>query len=166
MTEKSLSAFLNISLADATKIYNKILQGRPALRRLMRESINQGRLRGFTQNIFGRRCSLEQGFYYKGLNYLVQGTGGDLMRYAMINVDRFIVENRLPVKMLLSVHDEIVVTMPKTLVSEIVPKLSTLMCDNKFLPTMPLTADADVGDNWGRGQQPFKDWCTVNGSAA
>ena len=64
---------------------------------------------------------------------------------------------KLPVKMHLTVHDEIVSSMPKSAVIEIVPKLIKVMTDNKFMPTIPLYCDADIGPSW-KDTVEFKDW--------
>jgi DNA polymerase-1 len=162
----SLAAFLNISRGEAEQIFNKIMHARPALRRLMNESIRQARMRGFTQNVFGRRCDVGQGFAYKALCLKNQGMCGDLMRYSLVQLDDYISLYKLPVKMLLTVHDEIVFSMCKKIVVETVPKLVKVMTDNWMMPTIPLYCDADVGPDWGKGQMPLEEWSKKYAEAA
>ena len=162
----SLAAFLNISRDEAARIFNKIMNARPALRRLMNESIQQARLRGFTQNVFGRRCEVGVNWAYKALCLKNQGMCGDLMRLMLVNLDDYITANKLPVKMLLSVHDEVVFSMSKGAVVETVPKLIKVMTDNWMMPTIPLYCDADVGPDWGKGQMPLEEWSAKYAKAA
>ena len=162
----SLAAFLNIAREAAARIFNKIMNARPALRRLMNDSIQQARLRGFTQNVFGRRCEVGVNWAYKALCLKNQGMCGDLMRYMLVSLDDYITANKLPVKMLLTVHDEVVFSMAKDIVVETVPKLVKVMTNNWMMPTIPLYCDADVGPDWGKGQMPLNEWVVKNAKAA
>ena len=158
MGPHSLSALLGISLEAARAIFEKVFNARPALRQLIRRTTDMARQMGYTQNPFGRRCSIEENFVYKSLNYLVQGTVGDMARNSLVRAFHFIRQNKLPVKMMLTVHDELDSEMPVDLVGDISPKLSKVLCAVQQIPTIPIIADIEVGYDWGKNMLLLKDW--------
>lgn len=119
---------------------------------------------GYTETFYGRRR------YFEGINskipYIkasaermainapIQGTEADIIKLAMIRIDKFIVENGLEkdVYPLLQVHDELVYEIKEDKTKEIVPKIEKIMesvMDPKDTKGVILTASASVGNNWG-----------------
>ena len=69
---------------------------------------NQHQKKGYVQNMFGRRYYIQDlNRSYKLANYLVQGTCADMLKLAIIEIDEFIIKNRLKSKMIIPIHDEI-----------------------------------------------------------
>jgi DNA polymerase-1 len=120
--------------------------------------------RGYTETFYGRRR------YFEGINskipYIkasaermainapIQGTEADVIKLAMIKIDKFIVENKLEkdVYPLLQVHDELVYEIREDKTKEVAPQIEKIMesvMDPKDTKGIKLTASANIGDNWG-----------------
>lgn len=144
------------TVSDAKQILNKLFDARPSLRQLINQLTEEAQKNGNVQNVFGRVVRVPTGLEYVALNYKDQGTAGDFMRERMVAISKYIREKQLPVKLLMTVHDELVFEMPTELVAEITPQL---MAQMTICPMMnvPFTADAEVGVRWS-DQIPFKEW--------
>lgn len=134
---------------EARTMLNKLFAARQPLKQLMDKSLREAREQGLLQNPFGRVCFVPSGLEYVWLNWKVQGSGGDLMRAALVRLYRLIKKNRWPVSMLLSVHDECGFEMPNDAVQEVVPKLADEMCRAPWFSGVPITCDMEAGPSWG-----------------
>jgi DNA polymerase-1 len=115
--------------------------------------------RGYVRTIAGRRCHLPlvggklvTRHGYKGFNKLIQGSGADLMKKALVNM----YEERLNevFELYLTVHDEIVVGVPKTKKAiALLPRLQACM-EHTFPLFVPMRVDPELGKDWGH----TKDW--------
>jgi DNA polymerase-1 len=81
------------------------------------------------------------------VNTPVQGTAADLIKIAMINVQRALEEKKLNARMLISVHDEIVLEAPEA-IAETVMDMVTKIMENAMTLKVPLKVNACIGDNW------------------
>jgi len=120
--------------------------------------------RGYTETFYGRRR------YFEGINskipYVkasaermainapIQGTEADVIKLAMIAIDKFIVENKLEkdVYALLQVHDELIYEIKEDKAKEVAPQIEKIMesvMDPKDTKGVVLTASANIGHNWG-----------------
>jgi DNA polymerase-1 len=156
MGAKSLASMLDLSYGDAQDVLARIFNARPALRTLIDNMSDTATRDGHIMNPLGRLVRVPPHAPYVALNYLVQGTAGDMMRRAMVRVDRHIQENRLPIQMLLQIHDELLFDMPPEIVHEQSAVVSRIMCRCPEI-TIPLLCDVEVGVNWGQ-QVDLKDW--------
>ncbi len=119
--------------------------------------------KGYTETFFGRRryfpdinsklpfmkASAER----MAINAPIQGTGADITKIAMIEVDRFIKSKDLEkdVRLLLQVHDELVYEVKENIVESVAPEIKKIMqnvIDPKKTHGVTLAANASVGDNW------------------
>jgi DNA polymerase-1 len=143
----------------AAHILAELMGKRPALARLIGSTSAQCSRDKYVLSIFGRICDVPMNKSYVGLNYRVQGTCGDLMRRAMLRVYAAMKENHWPIRMLISVHDELLFEMPIDRVEEVSLAIVKIMCD---VPQMdiPLLCDVEVGDNWG-DQAGVNEWKKV-----
>lgn len=92
-----------------TRLYNRF----PGIRKMKRMTTQAGENRGYVQTVFGRRHRMGPGTpAYRLLNYLIQGTSAELSKYAMIRVDDALIKAGLTARVLLLIHDEIVVEAP------------------------------------------------------
>jgi DNA polymerase-1 len=119
---------------------------------------------GYTETLFGRRR------YFEGLksklpfiraaaermaiNAPIQGTEADIVKLAMIAIDKYLVKEKLKgdVQMVLQVHDELVYEVSEKLVKKIEPEIKKIMesvVDLKLSKGVVCVAEASVGDNWG-----------------
>ena len=83
------------------------------------------------------------------INAPMQGTAADLIKMAMIKVDQWILTQQPQVRMILQVHDELVLEAPKELISEVTEIASAIMIDVAQL-RVPLEVEAGVGENWAQ----------------
>ena len=81
------------------------------------------------------------------LNMPIQGTAADIMKLAMIRVDRRLEKEKLEAKLLLQIHDELIVECPENETEEV----KRILCEEMEAAaslSVPLTADAGAGKSW------------------
>jgi DNA polymerase-1 len=144
------------TVEQAKAILNRLFEKRPALKKLITKMSDWARRRGYIQNAFGRRCPIPVGLEYVACNYAVQGCCGDLMRNAIVRISEVIEQNKWPVTMILTVHDELVYQIQKNAAAELAPMLAAELCKAPQVG-IPLLSDIEVGSNWGE-LLAFKDW--------
>lgn len=152
MGAKGLSASLSgmgrpTTKAEAQQILNQIFGVRPSLKRLINDISARAARDHYVQNALGRVCDVDRGFEYKGLNYLVQGTVGDMMREALVRLQALIDRMQWPVDILMTVHDEVVFEIPEERVEELAPLLAAEMMRCEFIG-IPILADIEIGRRW------------------
>jgi DNA polymerase-1 len=111
---------------------------------------------GFVKTLFGRKRIIaqidasgrDQGFVRRAaLNAPIQGTAADIVKLAMMAVDRSLRENRLPGKMLLQIHDELLIEGDRAAERELVSAVKTAM-EGVVSLAVPLVVDVGTGKNW------------------
>ena len=112
---------------------------------------------GYVATLFGRRRWLPElkssNFNVRSfgervaLNMPVQGTAADVIKLAMVNVHRRLREEKLQARLILQVHDELIVECPES-EAETVQKLLAEEMENAVHLSVPLTADAHIGHSW------------------
>ena len=111
---------------------------------------------GFVKTLFGRKRIIaqidaggrDQGFVRRAaLNAPIQGTAADIMKLAMMAVDRALVEKKLPAKMLLQIHDELLIEADRSAQSEVAQCVKAAM-EGVALLAVPLEVDVGAGKNW------------------
>jgi len=123
----------------------------------MKQVVEDARNRGYTETMFGRRryipelkhsnYNVRQGAERMALNTPIQGTAADLIKMAMIRVDAALRENFPEAKLLLQVHDELIVECPEEIAADVAKLVSTEM-ENVAQLNVPLTAEAKIGKSW------------------
>ena len=81
------------------------------------------------------------------LNAPVQGSAADLIKLAMVQVDRFLSENKLKTKMVLQIHDELLFRVPKDELDFVKENVTKIM-ENAIKLPVKLTVEAGVGHSW------------------
>ena len=81
------------------------------------------------------------------INAPMQGTAADLVKLAMIEVDRWITQEKLASRLVLQVHDELVLEVPLAELDRVEQELASRMANVASLD-VPLVVDVGVGDNW------------------
>ncbi len=119
---------------------------------------------GFTETLFGRRRyheAIHSNIPYiraaaerMAINAPIQGTGADIVKLAMVQVDAYIKEHGLEneVSLILQVHDELVFEVKESMVESVATEIKRIMehvLDTKENKGVPIVAEASVGDNWG-----------------
>ena len=129
----------------------------PGVRRYMDETRQQARERGYVETVFGRRlylndiasrnAALRQGAERAAINAPMQGTAADIIKRAMIEVDRWLSTSRIPARLLLQVHDELVFEVQRDAAEELMGRARELMSAAAQL-RVSLKVDVGSGANW------------------
>jgi DNA polymerase-1 len=117
----------------------------------------QAKSQGFVETVFGRRLWLpeinspngprRQGAERAAINAPMQGTAADLIKLAMIAVQNWLDTEKLGSRMVMQVHDELVVEVPESELALVKTRLPELMAGVAEL-RVPLVADVGTGPNW------------------
>jgi DNA polymerase-1 len=129
----------------------------PGVADYMQRTREQARTTGFVETVLGRRLWLteinspngnrRQGAERAAINAPMQGTAADIIKLAMIAVQRWIAEARLQSKLIMQVHDELVLEVPDHEVDTVLSGLPRYMSDVISLD-VPLLVDIGTGNNW------------------
>jgi DNA polymerase I len=91
----------------------------------------------------GRRAAAQR----QAINAPIQGTAADILKIAMINLDRELAKGTFAARMVLQVHDEVVLEVPKLELDE-VSALTREVMEQAYTLDIPLKVDAEVGEDW------------------
>jgi DNA polymerase-1 len=157
MSAFGLARQLGIGRGDAQKYMDLYFERYPGVKRYMEETRRQARETGFVETVFGRRLylpeiqsrnqALRQYAERSAINAPMQGTAADIIKRAMIEVDAWLQSSRLPARLIMQVHDELILEVADEAVEAIVGQLRTHMAQAATL-AVPLKVDVGVGCNW------------------
>ncbi|NQD94353.1 DNA polymerase I, partial [Pseudomonas sp. CrR25] len=129
----------------------------PGVLAYMERTREQAAQQGFVETLFGRRLylpeinaknpALRKGAERTAINAPMQGTAADIMKRAMVAVDAWLNESALDAKVILQVHDELVLEVRADLVEQVGERIKALMGGAAELE-VPLLVEVGVGDNW------------------
>ena len=153
----SLSQDIGVTVAEAKEYMEAYFATFPGVRRYMDAVVEQAREDGYVETIFHRRRDLPElkssNFNLRSfgervaLNMPIQGTAADIMKLAMIAVDRRLRSELPEARLVLQVHDELIVECPEDQASQAAALLEEEM--ERVAPlSVPLTAEAHWGKNW------------------
>ncbi|MBH0199893.1 MAG: DNA polymerase I [Nitrospira sp.] len=155
-----LSQNIGVSQAEAKKYIDTFFEKFAAVRALMDRNIAEGREKGYTTTILGRRRPIpelqsgdpvQRGFGERmAVNSPIQGSAADLIKVAMINVHRVLHHDLPHVKMILQVHDELIFEVPDHDLEEAkrLVKHEMEAVGQQLGLSVPLKVDLGVGKNW------------------
>ena len=157
ISEFSLSEDIGVSRWEAREYIDHYLAHYHGVREYMKNIVVQAREQGYTETLYGRRryipeltssnFNIRSGAERVALNTPIQGTAADIIKLAMIQVDAALRANCPEARLLLQVHDELIVECPE----ELAPKAAQLVSDAMQTVTqlkVPLTAEAKYGKSW------------------
>jgi len=154
-----LAQQLGIERGAAQQFIDKYFARYPGVADYMRRTRELAREQGYVETVFGRRLWLPDikaaggprraGAERAAINAPMQGTAADLVKLAMIAVDRWIAEARLATRLLLQVHDELVLEVPAGELERVKSELPRCMTGVATL-SVPLVVDVGAGPNWER----------------
>ena len=137
---------------EATEIFELYHKKLPAVKEFMKRAENVAKETGYVRTQIGRRLRFPKGMgAHKAAGLLYQAYAADLHKYGLVMVDRAIREQKLPARLMLSVHDEIGVSMPPDdkVRDEIVKWYTYFQADDAPIQMrVPIVASADYGVNW------------------
>ncbi|HEY0684271.1 MAG TPA: DNA polymerase I [Steroidobacter sp.] len=157
MSPFGLASRLGIERSVASKYVELYFQRYPGVRRYMDETRQLAHERGYVETVFGRRlylndinarnAGLRQAAERAAINAPMQGTAADIIKRAMIQVDRWLQQSKLQARLLLQVHDELVFEVRRDLAEDLIAHVRELMSGAAEL-RVPLKVDAGIGENW------------------
>jgi len=153
MAETLTKKGLPTTVAQSTRLVLGYHKKFPSVQRTVRELKQDLKQKGYVTNPFGRRYRIKLKFAYKALNYMCQGTSADQMKKAMVDIWYWLRENNLKSKMILTVHDEIVLEVPPVEERLVLPKVKAIMEDLETY-FVPMTVSVEkVAMNWSKKEK-------------
>jgi DNA polymerase-1 len=157
MSPFGLARNLGIERSAAQQYVERYFQRYPGVRRFMDDTRLQARERGFVETVFGRRLylpdirsgnpQLRQYAERAAINAPMQGTAADIIKRAMISVHEWCVSAGAPARLIMQVHDELVLEVPDGEVATVKARLRELMQAVHKLD-VPLVVEVGVAGNW------------------
>ncbi len=157
MSAFGLASQLNLERSAAQAYIDRYFARYPGVADYMQRTREQARSAGFVETVFGRRLYLpeinsrnparRQGAERAAINAPMQGTAADLIKLSMIAVQGWLDADRLGSKMIMQVHDELVLEVPENELDEVRTRLPQLMAGVAQLK-VPLKAEVGSGPNW------------------
>lgn len=157
ISDFGLSENIGCSVKEAKYFIERYFESYPAVKEYMQKTVEEAKANGYVQTLSGRTRvipELSSPVYNvrafgerAAMNMPLQGTASDIIKLAMISVYKRLNEEVPNAKLLLQVHDELIVDCP----AQDVEKVKTILKDcmeNVMKLTVPLIADVGVGDNW------------------
>lgn len=155
----SLAKDLGIGRKEAQQFIDSYFARYPAVRRFMEERKAEAREHQYVTTLLGRRCAIPEINSSNGavrsyaernaINYPIQGSAADIIKVAMVNIDRRLRHENLQTRMVLQVHDELVFDVPKGEL-ELIKQLVKLEMENAVPLSVPLVVDIGTGANWSQ----------------
>jgi len=152
-----LSEDIGVTVKEAERYINGYFEKYPGVKAYLDDVVKQARKDGFVSTVFNRRRSLSElsssnynmrSFGERvAMNMPLQGTAADIMKIAMINVANRLEKEGLKAKIILQVHDELLVESPVDEAEKVKLLLKEEMEQAANL-SVPLTVDVSVGDSW------------------
>ena len=159
MGQYGLAKSLDIDNLSAKTFIDRYFARYPGVAEYMQRTKEQAAAQGFVETLFGRRLYLPDirnknanaraGAERAAINAPMQGTASDLIKRAMIDVSRWLSDDLLQSKLIMQVHDELVLEVPEAeldLVKEKLPQIMAKVDDGML--KVPLVAEVGVGMNW------------------
>jgi len=141
----------------AAQLISDYQQRFPGIERFLRQCVEQATEQGYVTTLLGRRRAIPEIASIQArtrslgerlaINTVVQGSAADLIKVAMVNVQRRIDRERLPLKLLLQIHDELVLETPLEAAAEHAALVREEM-ERAMSLRIPLKAEAGVGPDW------------------
>ncbi len=157
MSAFGLAQQLNIGRNDAQEYVDLYFERYPGVKDYMDRTRQLAADQGFVETLFGRRLYLpeinasnfqrRQAAERTAINAPMQGTAADIIKRAMIRVDEWLENDRVEARMIMQVHDELVLETSSTEIDTVVQTVSKMMSEAAEL-SVPLVVECGIGDNW------------------
>jgi len=152
-----LSNQTDLSRAESKALIDTYYESYPKLKAYMNSQVNFPRENGYVETVLGRRRYLKDinannaivrgAAERNAVNAPIQGSAADIIKLAMIAVQKALDDQKLRTKMLLQVHDELVFDVYKPELEQVKALVKSAM-ENAFTLTVPLDVELGVGENW------------------
>lgn len=163
MGSYGMSQGLRISVEEAGKFIQTFFETYPKIRSYYDAYLNEGKKNGYVETLLGRR---RYTFEYPGqkfidnnlrrvlINYPIQGSAADLMKKAMVQIQKEVLDKNPDVKLLLQIHDDLVFEAPddKTQTKALIGRIREIMC-SVYPLSVPIEVDVKMGKRWGEMEE-------------
>ena len=159
ISDFGLGEQLGVSRNVAKQYIDEYFEEYPGIEKFMQNIVNEAKERGVVTTLYNRRRYVEEikstNFNIRqfgkriAINTPIQGTAADIMKIAMINVYKKLKEEKLQAKIVLQVHDEMMIEAPKTEEEKVKQILKSEM-ENVIELKVPLLADVSCADSWDK----------------
>ncbi|MDO4882568.1 MAG: DNA polymerase I [Oscillospiraceae bacterium] len=153
----SLGKDIGVSMREASQYIKNYLAHYSGVDEYMKRVVERAKLDGYVETMFGRRRYLPELSTGKAMmrafgervarNMPIQGTAADIIKIAMVRVDERLKRENMQARLILQVHDELIVEAPEA-ESEKAAKILQEEMENAVALSVPLTADAAIGKTW------------------
>jgi DNA polymerase-1 len=157
MEAYGLSQRLAIPVDEASRILNAYFEAFPNVKQYMDDAIHQARQVGYTETLFGRRRHIEelmsdnfrirQAGERQAMNAAIQGLAADIFKIALVRIDKALVKAGVRARVVLQVHDEVIVEVPDDEKDVVGPLVLDIMKGAAEL-VVPLEVNAAWGPTW------------------
>ncbi|MFL2556399.1 MAG: DNA polymerase I [Gammaproteobacteria bacterium] len=157
MSSFGLAKQLGIERSRAQKYVDLYFDRYPDVKNFMQNTREEAKQNGFVETVYGRRLYLPEIISKNAtrrkyaertaINAPMQGTAADIIKLAMIDIDKWLNETKYDAKMIMQVHDELVFEVHSDKLNEFIPEIQERMTKNNPLIT-PLEIDIGFGNNW------------------
>jgi len=157
MEAYGLAQRLDISREEASDILIAFFDAFPAVREYMDRSIEEARKKGYTETLFGRRrripelsssnFNVRQAGERQAMNSAIQGLAADIFKVALIGIDEHIEKQSLGSRLILQVHDEVILEVPSEEEDHILEKVPEIM-KNAYDLRVDLEVNMSFGSTW------------------
>jgi DNA polymerase-1 len=157
MSAFGLARQLGIGRNEAQRYVDLYFERYPGVKRYMDETKQKAREAGFVETLFGRRLylpeiqsrnqALRQYAERSAINAPMQGTAADIIKRAMIAVDAWLQSSMIEARLIMQVHDELILEVADSVIDIVVPQLRSHMAQAAAL-AVALKVDVGIGRNW------------------
>jgi len=158
MGPHSLSRSTNLSFSEAKIFIDRYFEIHHAIQIYLDETKTKAHVNGFVETMFGRRRYFPEinsgvpmliaAAERMAINMPIQGTAADIMKKAMLAVDGWLKQSKLPATMLMQVHDELVFEADRDVADQVARGVKEMM-ESVASFEVPLVVEIEVGSNWG-----------------
>ncbi len=156
-TAFTLAKDIGVSQGAAQQFIDAYFAGFPSVRGFIEQTLDEARVSGVVRTMFGRQRPVPELTSKNGqiraaaervaVNMPIQGTAADILKKAMIDVDRMLAAEASGTRMILTVHDELLFESPRADADRVAALVRTAMA-NAVTLAVPLDVDVGVGENW------------------
>ncbi len=157
ISDFGLAKNIGVSRKEAGEFIQRYLERYPGVKEYMGASVEKGKAAGYVSTLMGRRRELPEitssnyntrSFGERvAMNMPIQGTAADIIKLAMVRVHRALKDKGLKAKLVLQIHDELIIDTPSDEVEQVKALLADCM-QNVMALKVPLTAEVSSGYSW------------------
>jgi DNA polymerase-1 len=161
MEAYGLAQRLNIAVSEASEILESYFAAFPSVKQYMDDTVEEARERGYTETLFGRRRQIpelssgnrqvRQAGERQAMNAGIQGLAADIFKVALVRLDQAIEDQGLDSRIVLQVHDEIILEVPDAEI-DIASQLTRDIMRDAFDLRVPLEIDLQIANTWAEAK--------------